>query len=162
MSPNATTDEGRAKNRRVEITDSEITVDSHPAGSRQTVACRAFMIPLGRLVVRPRPCIHAYPGLPALDEFRAIWSGLRAESQLRQTLDYVPRNAGPHQSNALVHRLIELACASCRRDTRRQFLSYVDDLAWIERVTAGGPSGEKDVPQAASIGKRPKGKRVRR
>lgn len=119
--------------------------------------------PLGRLVdeFAGDPASSAYPELPALEDFRKIWAGLRAESQLRQTLDYVPRNAGPLNSNALVHRSIELM-RELSPGYLRQFLSYVDDLAWIERVTAGGPPGEKGAPQAASIGKRPKGKRVRR
>ncbi|MGF6710827.1 hypothetical protein QFZ41_001791 [Luteibacter sp. W1I16] len=104
---------------------------------------------------------RAYPELPALEEFRKIWSGLRAESRLRQTLEYVPRNAGPLNSNALVHRSIELM-RELSPGYLRHFLSYVDDLAWTERVTAGGASVEKGASQAASIGKRARGKRVRR
>ncbi|MDQ0009109.1 hypothetical protein J2T07_001286 [Luteibacter jiangsuensis] len=119
--------------------------------------------PLGQLVdeFAGDAASRAYPELPALDDFRKIWSSLRAESQLRQTLEYVPRNAGPLNSNALVHRSIELM-RELSPGYLRHFLSYVDDLAWMERVTAAGPSAEKAAPQAASIGKRAKGKRVRR
>lgn len=117
--------------------------------------------PLGALVDRladdAAPGSHAFPELPALEAFRKTWSGLRTESQLRQTLDYVPENAGPLNSSALVYRSIELM-----RDLSpgylRQFLSYLDDLSWIERMTAGGALAEKDVHQPANIGKRARAK----
>lgn len=105
---------------------------------------------------------HAFPELPALEAFRKIWSGLRTESQLRQTLEYVPENAGPLNSSALVHRSIELM-RELSPGYLRHFLTYLDDLAWIERTTTTGALTEKGAAQPASIGKRPKAKpRARR
>lgn len=103
----------------------------------------------------------AFPELPALEDFRKIWSALRAESQLRQTLDYVPENAGPLNSSALVHRSIELM-REISPGYLRHFLAYVDDLSWMERISTVG-AADKGAPQAASIGKRPRAKpRARR
>lgn len=101
---------------------------------------------------------HAtFPALPALEGFRKTWAALHAERQLRQTLEYVPENAGPLNSSALVHRSIELM-RELSPGYLRHFLAYVDDLSWMERMTSSGILAEKGAPQAASIGKRSRAK----
>uniref|UniRef100_UPI00227E2BBB DUF2894 domain-containing protein n=1 Tax=Escherichia coli TaxID=562 RepID=UPI00227E2BBB len=50
----------------------------------------------------------AYPDLPALDGLREIWSGLSADRQVRQSQEQVHKNAGPLNSNQLVHRALSL------------------------------------------------------
>ena len=97
----------------------------------------------------------AYPEIPALEAFRKRWSTLRSESQLRQTLEHVPENAGPLNSSSLVHRSIELM-RELSPGYLRQFLSYVDDLSWLDRLSAGAIVADKNAPQAATIGKRPR------
>jgi len=76
----------------------------------------------------------AYPELPALADFRQLWSTLRADSQLQQTVAQTPTDAGPLNSAALASRAIALM-----RDTSpgylRAFLAYVDELAWLEQVS---------------------------
>lgn len=76
----------------------------------------------------------AYPELPALADFRQLWSTLRADSQLQQTVAHTPTDAGPLNSAALASRAIALM-----RDTSpgylRAFLAYVDELAWLEQVS---------------------------
>ncbi|NID16363.1 DUF2894 domain-containing protein [Luteibacter yeojuensis] len=97
----------------------------------------------------------SYPELPALGEFQKIWSRIRTESQLRQSLEQTTENAGPLNSSALVHRSMALM-----RDVSpgylRHFLSYIDDLSWMERLGDGKASPAGDAPAAASIGKRRK------
>ncbi|VWD11933.1 DUF2894 domain-containing protein [Burkholderia contaminans] len=82
-----------------------------------------------------------------VDYFRTIWSKARTEQQYRQSLDQVPRNAGPLNSNSLVHRSLatmrELSPAYLQ-----QFLSYVDALAWLEDLAGGGAQPEKEAPRA--------------
>ena len=82
-----------------------------------------------------------------IDYFRAMWSKVRTEQQYRQSLDQVPRNAGPLNSNSLVHRSLatmrELSPAYLQ-----QFLSYVDALAWLEDLAGGGAQPEKEAPRA--------------
>jgi len=78
----------------------------------------------------------SYPEMPLLEEFRATASRLRTENQLRKSLDQAPSNAGPLNSDSLVHRSLSLM-----RDVSpgylRHFVAYVDTLSWLERVTAG-------------------------
>ncbi|NID04837.1 DUF2894 domain-containing protein [Luteibacter jiangsuensis] len=119
--------------------------------------------PLGRLVdeLAGSAQASAYPELPALGEFQKIWSRVRAESQLRQSLEDTPENAGPLNSSALVHRSMALM-----RETApgylRHFLSYIDDLSWLERLGEGKAAVTATGQTAASIGKRPKSPKARK
>src|SRR5262249_2931114 len=101
-----------------------------------------------------------YPELPAVGEFQKIWSRIRTESQLRQSLEQTPENAGPLNSSALVHRSMALM-----RDASpgylRHFLSYIDDLSWMERLGDGKAAPAIETQTAASIGKRPKTRKSR-
>ncbi|MBR7914776.1 DUF2894 domain-containing protein [Burkholderia vietnamiensis] len=81
-----------------------------------------------------------------IDYFRATWSKVRTEQQYRQSLDQVPRNAGPLNSNSLVHRSLA-TMRELSPDYLQQFLSYIDALAWLEDL-AGGPPPDKDAPRA--------------
>ncbi|MCO8649928.1 DUF2894 domain-containing protein, partial [Burkholderia multivorans] len=79
-----------------------------------------------------------------VDYFRATWAKVRTEQQYRQSLDQVPRNAGPLNSNSLVHRSLstmrELSPAYLQ-----QFLSYVDALACLEDLVGAGVQPDKDA-----------------
>ncbi|MBU9400260.1 DUF2894 domain-containing protein [Burkholderia multivorans] len=79
-----------------------------------------------------------------VDYFRATWAKVRTEQQYRQSLDQVPRNAGPLNSNSLVHRSLstmrELSPAYLQ-----QFLSYVDALACLEDLVGAGAQPDKEA-----------------
>ncbi|MDN7863186.1 DUF2894 domain-containing protein [Burkholderia multivorans] len=79
-----------------------------------------------------------------VDYFRAAWAKVRTEQQYRQSLDQVPRNAGPLNSNSLVHRSLstmrELSPAYLQ-----QFLSYVDALACLEDLVGAGAQPDKEA-----------------
>jgi hypothetical protein len=98
----------------------------------------------------------SYPELPALDYFRDVWSKVRAEKQLRQSLAPAPGNAGPLNSSSLVHRSLSLM-RELSPGYLKQFLSYVDTLSWLEQMN-GGASPGKDAPRAATTGKGARGK----
>ncbi len=98
-----------------------------------------------------------FPELGALDEFRKIWSGIRTESQWQQSLKPVPANAGPLNSSALVHRSIALM-RELSPGYLQHFLSYADDLLWMEQMNNGAAPPAKDATRAASIGKRARSK----
>lgn len=99
----------------------------------------------------------ALPASAALDEARRIWAQLRTGSQLRQSLEQVPANAGPLNSGTLVHRSIALM-RELSPGYLEQFLSYVDDLSWVARMNPGGAPVSSDAPQPATAKKRTRGK----
>jgi hypothetical protein len=91
----------------------------------------------------------AYPDLPALDYFREVWSGLSADRQVRQSQEQVHKNAGPLNSNQLVHRALSLM-RELSPGYLQQFVAYTETLAWMEQVTAAAvPAPAKDAPRAA-------------
>ncbi|RQV05275.1 DUF2894 domain-containing protein [Burkholderia cenocepacia] len=82
-----------------------------------------------------------------VDYFRTMWSKVRTEQQYRQSLAQVPRNAGPLNSNSLVHRSLA-TMRELSPEYLQQFLSYVDALAWLEDLAGGGAQPEKEAPRA--------------
>ncbi|CAM3943457.1 DUF2894 domain-containing protein [Bordetella tumulicola] len=84
-----------------------------------------------------------YPELPVLDEFRATWSRVSANRQVRQSEEQVHENAGPLNSNHLVHRTL-----SMMRDVSpgylHQFLSYLDTLGWVEQLQIANSPAPKE------------------
>ncbi len=85
---------------------------------------------------RPTPPT-AFPELAELAQFREIWERVRSEGQMRQSLQQAPADAGPLNSGVLVHRSLvrmrELSPAYLQH-----FLSYVDNLSWLEQLHAYG------------------------
>lgn len=98
----------------------------------------------------------SYPTLDILDQFKKLWSTLRTSSQMRQSLEQVPENAGPLNSGALVHRSIALM-RELSPGYLEQFLSYADSLSWIEQINANAPTAS-DATRAPSTRKRAKAK----
>ncbi|MFK2902538.1 DUF2894 domain-containing protein [Dyella ginsengisoli] len=97
----------------------------------------------------------AYPDIPALADFRQLWSTLRADSQLQQTVAHTPTDAGPLNSAALASRAIALM-----RDTSpgylRAFLAYVDDLAWLEQLGTAGTATQVTAAKKRAARKPPR------
>jgi hypothetical protein len=120
--------------------------------SNYTTACDNDIVANG--ATRPPA---TFPILEALDEFRKLWSTVRTESQLRQSLEPAPTNAGPLNSGALVHRSIALM-RELSPGYLQRFLSYIDDLAWIEQMNTSRPLILKDVPPSVSTKKRSRDK----
>lgn len=126
------------------------------------IPCEATSRPLGELldhlatetstrggdaaVFDPTPGSTARPVLPALEEFRETWSTVRSDSRLRKSLAFVPTNAGPLNSAALVHRSMALM-RELSPEYLRHFLGYVDDLSWLEQleVSVGGNPAARSI-----------------
>jgi hypothetical protein len=95
-----------------------------------------------------------------LARVRKLWDRTRTRSQLQQAEIHVPEmeSTGPLNSAALVHRAMELM-RELSPGYLQHFLSYVDDLSWMERLTVAAVAAApvKDAPRAATIGnKKPK------
>jgi|GEM_PF-4995858 len=97
---------------------------------------------------------RAFNAADTLAEFRRVWASVRIESQMRQSLQEAPDNAGPLNSAALVHRSIGLM-REASQGYLQHFLSYVDDLSAVEALVASA-SAPKDVPRTPAVKKRAK------
>lgn len=99
-----------------------------------------------RLARAPSPGRAAYPDLPALADFRQLWSTLRADSQLQQSVAHTHADAGPLNSTALASRAIALM-RELSPEYLRPFLAYVDDLAWLEQMAIAGTAASSAMPK---------------
>ncbi|MCG5071860.1 DUF2894 domain-containing protein [Paraburkholderia tagetis] len=93
----------------------------------------------------------ARSGPPAelLDYFREVWSKLSADQQVQQSLDQVPKNAGPLNSSSLVHRAL-LLMRELSPGYLRQFLAYADALSWLEDLSIATAPAPKETPRASA------------
>lgn len=93
----------------------------------------------------------ARSGPPAelLDYFREVWSKLSADQQVQQSLDQVPKNAGPLNSSSLVHRAL-LLMRELSPGYLRQFLAYADALSWLEDLSTATAPAPKEAPRASA------------
>jgi hypothetical protein len=90
--------------------------------------------------------------LKSLRYFRSTWSRLSADRRLNQSQAKVPENAGPLNSQHLVHRAITLM-RDASPDYLNRLMSYIDTLSWIDQANVGAPA-----PAAA----RPEGRKAAR
>lgn len=97
-----------------------------------------------------------YPALPAVQEFRALWSNVRSRSQVRQSLAAAPSDGGPLNSAVLVQRAIT-RMGEISPGYLTHFLAYLDNLSWLEQLqprnataaSAAGRSAKPRRPRAA-------------
>jgi hypothetical protein len=75
--------------------------------------------------------------LPVLDEFQQLWSRIRTDSQLRQSLDSAPEDAGPLHSSSLLHRAMTLMHEAAP-GYLQHFIAYADALSWMEQLQEDG------------------------
>ncbi|WP_321815281.1 MULTISPECIES: DUF2894 domain-containing protein [unclassified Paraburkholderia] len=128
--------------------DADATIATHTQAHAQTPASNAFEALIETMSRDERD------GAPAtlLDYFRDVWQKVSADQQVQQSQDQVPKNAGPLNSSALVHRALFLM-----RDLSpgylRQFLTYADSLAWLEDLHANAAPPAAPAPRASAAKK---------
>ena len=118
-----------------------------------TLASLARALDTGHAV----PWRGAYPELPLLDVYRDIWAKVSANRQLRQSEQQVPDNAGPLNSNNLVHRSLALM-RQLSPGYLHQFLSYLDALAWMEQFDGAVAAAKEAARGSAKAGAKGAGK----
>ncbi len=101
------------------------------------------------------PAGASWPELPALEEFRALWSSLRTGSQVRRSLAQVPDDAGPLNSARLVHRALTLM-RTLSPAYLQHFLAYADTLSWLDTLREAGVLGTDAPTPTASAGGKPR------
>ncbi|KGV53782.1 DUF2894 domain-containing protein [Burkholderia pseudomallei] len=109
----------------------------------ETRAAPASSTASGRVALRAEPAL--------LDYFRETWSKLSADSQLRASLEQVPKNAGPLNSSSLVHRSLSLM-RELSPEYLRQFLSYVDALSWLQQMNGDEAATGDEAARGAVVG----------
>ncbi|SOY58591.1 conserved hypothetical protein [Cupriavidus taiwanensis] len=82
------------------------------------------------------------------DYFRETWARVSVEQQFRQSLERVPENAGPLNTDHLVHRALSLM-RETSPEYLRHFLSYVEGMAWLEQLGAAA-AAQKEAARAAA------------
>ncbi len=84
--------------------------------------------------------------LKSLRYFRSTWSRLSADRRLNQSQAKVPENAGPLNSQHLVHRAITLM-RDASPDYLNRLMSYIDTLSWIDQANVSAPAPAAARPE---------------
>ena len=88
----------------------------------------------------------ATPVAQALSYFRSTWARLSATQRLTQSRASVPENAGPFNSNYLLHQALQLM-----QDVSPEYLAHftaqVDALLWLGQI--GTPAVAAAKPESA-------------
>ena len=87
--------------------------------------------------------------LKALRDYRSTWSRLAVEQRVNQALSRVPPNAGPLNTQRLVHEALS-ALRGTSPDYLHRLVTQVEALLWLERVGQGGSPGRKPAAGAAT------------
>ena len=118
--------------------------------SRPLAALTAYMADPGPDARGTTNLRASYPELESLEYFRSVWSRVSADRQVRQSQEQVHKNAGPLNSNQLVHRALSLM-REVSPGYLQQFLSYTDALMWLEQVHAAlAPPPREAAPRAGA------------
>jgi hypothetical protein len=80
--------------------------------------------------------------------FRDAWLTLSADRRLAQSLRAAPANAGPLNSERLIHRALSLMRELSPAYLHR-FMSYTETLRWLDAATGGMVAEARDKPHAA-------------
>ena len=99
------------------------------------------------------PGLAAAPELKTLRYFRSTWTRLSTDRRLAQSLAKVPEQAGPLNTEQLVHRMLTLMREQSPGYLDR-FMGYVDALSWLQaQQVVGGALPAKVPARASTLGK---------
>lgn len=101
-----------------------------------------------------------YPQLPALEDFRRLWTQQRTREQLRATLQPPPADAGPLNSASLSHRALALM-RTTSPGYLQHFMAHLDALSWLEQMRASGGLEAGEGKQPGARGKRQRSRKHR-
>lgn len=97
------------------------------------------------------------PDPELVDYVRQTWTRLSADRAWRQSLERVPENAGPLNSNHLIHRALS-AMRELSPGYLQQFLSYVDTLSRLERMNGDSAADTRGTPPSNAPARNARGK----
>lgn len=137
-------------------------VEGDAGGARQEAPPRSALAELVDHIARHAPAPEdgalpgdAVPGLSAAPElktlryFRSTWTRLSTDRRLAQSLAKVPEQAGPLNTEQLVHRMLTLMREQSPGYLDR-FMGYVDTLSWLQAQQVGGVPMPAKAPARAA------------
>jgi hypothetical protein len=86
--------------------------------------------------------------LKAVRDYRSTWSRLSVQQRVQQALARVPDNAGPLNTQRLVHQLLHALHAASPPYLHR-LVTQVEALLWLEQVAQGGAAPRPEGRRAA-------------
>lgn len=113
---------------------------------------RGMEAPPAPRAAAPVRALRPEPEPELVDYFRDTWSRVSVSRQLRQSQAQLPGNAGPLNSDHLVHRALTLM-HELSPGYLEQFFSYVEAMAWLEQLHRGGAPAENEAVRATSAKK---------
>ncbi|BDB26341.1 DUF2894 domain-containing protein [Cupriavidus sp. P-10] len=124
-------------------------IASAPSASAPSAPSPRAPSPRAAAPVRP---LRPEPEPELVDYFRDTWSRVSVTRQLRQSQAQLPGNAGPLNSDHLVHRALTLM-HELSPGYLEQFFTYVEAMAWLEQLQRGGAPAENEAARATSARK---------
>jgi len=105
-----------------------------PLGELVAYVARQKPTPVLGAMAPPRPDAADRPAPEArtLHFFKRTWSRLSADQRLAQSRACLPDNAGPLNSQHLVHRSLTLM-RELSPEYLQHFVGYIDALQWLEQ-----------------------------
>jgi len=104
-------------------------------------------------VDRPAPAPALAPEDRTLQFFKRTWSRLSADQRLAQSRACLPDNAGPLNSQHLVHRALVLM-RELSPEYLQHFVGYIDALQWLEQADEAEAAGLPAAPRRSAALKR--------
>ncbi len=110
-------------------------IDAQPAVAATDPPRSAFEDLLAHVAQQSSTPGTKRPELKTVQYFSGTWSRLRTERRLTQSRALVPENAGPLNSQHLVHRMLTLM-REASPAYLQQFMAHVDALLWLDQLQA--------------------------
>lgn len=109
----------------------------------------------------PTPSPRSHRELKAVRDYRSTWSRLAVEQRLQQALANVPSNAGPLNTQRLVHQALQTLNTLSPAYLQRLVVQG-EALLWLEQLGAAPPAGpgseRKATPARTSGARRERGR----
>jgi hypothetical protein len=129
---------------------------AHAARHRGAAPVQAASLP--RAPAAPSAVTGAAADAKTVQFFKRTWSRLSADQRLAQSRAALPENAGPLNSQHLVHRALVLM-RELSPEYLEQFVGYIDALQWVEQANE---AATQELTAARAAQARPRSMAARR
>jgi len=129
-----------------------------PLPESAPVSVRASTAASARAAATPPAVTGAAADTSTVAFFKRIWSRLSADQRLAQSRAALPENAGPLNSQHLVHRALVLM-RELSPEYLEHFVGYIDALQWMAQVNE---AATQELTNARAAQARPRSQAARR